>query len=334
MCSSDLSLELDLVGSDERTLLPVSVSASLARGPSDQVLYVRMAVFDNRERRQRELELALARDQALVASQAKSQFLSIMSHEIRTPLNWVMGMLQVLAYRKDLTASAKKQVETAYEGTELLLAVLNDILDFSSLSAGKFTLHPTPGRIFEAMVAIKSLVGQLPAKPAVTMFVSIDPRLNALVEFDATRLRQVLLNLLNNAIKFTDEGSIKLSALTAHFEPSAPEATYASLRERVLDVLRTARDVGAFVNIDAEFARYDVGQGGFAETGRAVQQHVIHRLRALFGRFNGDAQLLLGLFLPQHLLERSRAQRRIKLPVFAVGSGINRAIYHGNSMRR
>jgi PAS domain S-box-containing protein len=209
------NLQMNMLLADG-SLMPVSVNASLARDASGEVAYVRMTVFDISEGRQRELELALARDQAQVVSQAKSQFLAIMSHEIRTPLNWVMGMLQVLGYRRDLSAGAKAQVDTALQGSEVLLSVLNDVLDFSSLSSGKFVLHLAPGRVFAVMSTIKALIGQLPAKPRVSMCVTIDPKLVALVELDAMRLRQVLLNLVNNAIKYTEEGSIKVSARVAY----------------------------------------------------------------------------------------------------------------------
>ena len=205
------NFELEMLASDGM-VLTVSASASLARDRQERVLYVRMMVVDVSETKRNLLELALARDLAQEASQAKSQFLSIMSHEIRTPLNWVMGMLQVLSHRRDLPQSAKPQVDMAYQGSEVLLSVLNDVLDFSSLSAGRFALREMPGSVFDVMVALKSLVQTLPAGQDLQVVVDIDPRLVVKVNLDSMRLRQVLLNLLNNAIKFTERGSVMVSA--------------------------------------------------------------------------------------------------------------------------
>ena len=151
--------------------------------------------------------LAHARDEAEAATQAKSDFLATISHEIRTPMNGVIGLLDVLE-RTRLDDGQRKMVSTIEHSAEALLHILDDVLDFSKIEAGHLTLDPQPSdlrAIVEGAVAI--LAAQAEAK-GLSLRVHFDPALAPAVVVDDGRLRQVLLNLLGNAIKFTASGDV------------------------------------------------------------------------------------------------------------------------------
>jgi two-component system sensor histidine kinase EvgS len=151
--------------------------------------------------------LAHARDEAEAATRAKSDFLATISHEIRTPMNGVIGLLDVLE-RTRLDTEQRKMVSTIEHSAEALLHILDDVLDFSKIEAGHLTFEPRPSdprSIVDGAVAI--LAAQAEAK-GLTLQTRFDEALAAGVLVDDGRLRQVLLNLIGNAIKFTVSGSV------------------------------------------------------------------------------------------------------------------------------
>ncbi len=154
-------------------------------------------------------ELRTARDDALRASEAKSRFVANMSHELRTPMNAVLGMLQLMQLTP-LTSQQQDYAAKAEGAAKALLSVLNDILDFSKVEAGKMTLDP---REFELDQLLRDLsvifASSLGTKPVEFIF-DLDPRVPARLVADDMRLRQVLINLGGNAIKFTGQGEVVL----------------------------------------------------------------------------------------------------------------------------
>ncbi len=160
-------------------------------------------------------ELAIRRRiETDAANAAKTQFLANMSHEIRTPMNGVIGALDLLG-RGELSAPQRKLLETATSSSEALLTVLNEVLDFAKIEAGKLELLQEPLFIRAVLVSVVNLFSPLAQHKGLALSADLDPTLPARVRGDAARIRQVLLNLVGNAIKFTDRGSITVRARRA-----------------------------------------------------------------------------------------------------------------------
>jgi signal transduction histidine kinase/CheY-like chemotaxis protein len=152
-------------------------------------------------------EVAEALFKAEAADRAKSEFLANMSHEIRTPMNGVLGMAELLA-KTELTARQKTFTDVIVKSGNALLTIINDVLDFSKINAGQLTLDPAPFRLAEAVEDVATLVSARVAEKNLELIVRVDPRLPAFVVGDAGRFRQIITNLLGNAIKFTEKGHV------------------------------------------------------------------------------------------------------------------------------
>ncbi|MEC7376675.1 MAG: ATP-binding protein, partial [Pseudomonadota bacterium] len=216
--------------------------------------------------------LVKAKEDAVRRARARANFLASMSHEIRTPLNGVLGMLG-LALEGELDAAQRNRLEIALNAGESLLGLLNDILDISKVEAGKLNLENIPFSVRHLVEECATLHAQQARRKRIQLVSNIDPKLPEHFLGDPTRLRQVLNNLVSNAIKFTEEGSVKI---------------------------RVGHSGGSL--------RIDV-----VDTGIGMSREGLHRIFSPFSQADADTTRLyggtgLGLTLCRQLVERMHGQ--------------------------
>ena len=162
-----------------------------------------------KERKKIEQELKKAKEEAESASRSKSEFLANMSHEIRTPMNAILGFTELLNERLE-DARLKSYVKTIQSAGNTLLLLINDILDLSKIEAGKMQLQKVPTNVYELFDDIGAVFTPTIQNKNLELHIDIDPKMPQSVLLDAARLRQVIFNLIGNAVKFTAQGHIKL----------------------------------------------------------------------------------------------------------------------------
>ena len=186
------------------------LSIYLQRDPVSGVTQEITTVVDITEQKQAAEELRQAKEAAERASQAKSAFLAMMSHEIRTPMNGVIGMTSLLL-DSPLTRDQRDYAETIRASGETLLTIINDILDFSKIESGRLELDTEVFPVRECIEGVLDLLASKADEKHLDLLYEIADGVPQTVRGDATRLRQILVNLLANAIKFTDRGEVALS---------------------------------------------------------------------------------------------------------------------------
>jgi signal transduction histidine kinase/AmiR/NasT family two-component response regulator len=248
----------------------VAANGAPERDSAGEVTALYGAFMDVTEARQREQALLEAKLSAEAAALAKAEFLANMSHEIRTPLTGIIGFAGLLGAVRPLPDLALGYVRRIETSGQWLLAVVNDILDFSKLEAGQVRLQPQPFLTADFFIQTAEMFAEQAAAKGVAVELDLDPALPARLDADAGRLRQVLNNLIGNAVKFTDQGRV---AIQVRYDPAT--------------------------------ARLDVA---VADTGAGVPPDKLDRLFQRFSQVDGSVSRRhggtgLGLSICKHLVE-------------------------------
>jgi signal transduction histidine kinase/CheY-like chemotaxis protein len=228
-----------------------------------------------RERKAAEAAREAALAEAVGLARQRSNFLAQMSHELRTPLNAIIGYAQLLRRdRHQLTDRQAAGLATIHESGQHLLTLINDILDLARVEAGKMVLHPAAVHLGVFLQVVVDIMGVKAAEKSLSFSYELAADLPPVVTIDETRLRQVLLNLLGNAMKFTDRGTVSLRVLAA---PPADEPDTLRLRFEVADsgIGMSAQQLGRLFHPFEQVADKQRREGGTG-LGLAISQQLVH----------------------------------------------------------
>ena len=211
-----LAGEVDNYAMDKRfirkdgKIADVSLSVACVRDTDGAVELVLASLLDISQRKKAEKDLILARDRAEAATRAKSEFLSNMSHELRTPLNGVLGYAQLLRQDPVLSNRQKESLDAIESCGQHLLTLINDVLDLSKIEAGRLEINTAPCDFHRLLKEVFDIARPKAESKGLAVTLKIPPDVPVGIVTDATKLRQVLVNLMDNAVKFTNSGSVDL----------------------------------------------------------------------------------------------------------------------------
>jgi PAS domain S-box-containing protein len=211
-----LAGEIDNYAIDKRfirkdgEIADISLSVACVRDTDGAVDMVLGSLLDISQRKKAERELVLARDRAEAATRAKSEFLSNMSHELRTPLNGVLGYAQLLRQDPVLSTRQKESLDAIESCGQHLLTLINDVLDLSKIEAGRLEINTAPCDFHRLLKEVFDIARPRGEAKGLSVSLTVSPEVPVGIVTDATKLRQALVNLMGNAVKFTKTGSVNL----------------------------------------------------------------------------------------------------------------------------
>jgi len=272
-------LELSAIHRNGREFpVEITITKPITRGDG---FYFGAFLRDISERRRREEELKLAKNSAETAARAKSEFLANMSHELRTPLNGVLGYAQLLKRDRNLSFAHQEAVDAIAQSGTHLLELINDVLDLSKIEAGKIEMEPVATDLRELVVDVRQLIVESAHRKGLKLEVYLAPDLPRLVVLDGRHLRQILINLLGNAVKFTERGSIGLAIAQKD-------------RRLRFDVSDTGVGIDP-ANLEIIFEAFNQTRSGVEEGGTGLGLTISQRLvRAMGGELFVESKLDAG----------------------------------------
>ncbi len=278
------------------------------------VLYFALETADYHQLRKNNEMLKLAEQDAIKANRAKSDFLASMSHEIRTPLNAVLGMDELILLetesKKDIdpefTARIREYAGNIQDAGQVLLSVINDILDLSKIESGKMEINPAPYRLHQLLGDVDTMIRLKAEQKGLSYIQNIDPAVPDHLVGDELRIRQIMINLLNNAVKYTDTGEVTM-------ELSMKDRT-----DNSLSLCICVKDTGIGIRsedipyIFGDFQRLDEERNRKIE-GTGLGLSIVKRM---IGLMNGDINVsseygkgsVFTVLIPQEIIRESRTE--------------------------
>jgi len=249
----------------DRGFTLIAMLCTLVIGAVTLLVLFESIVRDIRERTRIAAALAEAQQEALRATQAKSEFLAAMSHEIRTPINGIIGTLEVLQ-QSSLQAPQLEMVDLIRDSADSLLRIINDILDFSKIEAGRMEIECATMSVSEVVEKTGNLLNRMAERKGGVLTVFVDPAIPSAVMGDAARLRQILINLVSNAIKFSSNlerpGRVSVRAVLVSRDTDRAMIEFRVSDNGVgIDATTLPRLFNAFTQADASTTRRYGGSG-------------------------------------------------------------------------
>lgn len=283
---------------------------------------------DISERKKGEAEILAAKATAEEATRAKSSFLATMSHEIRTPMNGVMAMAEMLD-QTELNVDQREMTKVIRGSAEALMTILNDILDFSKIEAGRLEFERLPLDIGEVVEEAAELIAARADEKGLDLIVEVDPAMPARIAGDPTRIRQIVLNFLSNAVKFTDSGAVVVK-VKVEAVPQREQAESVLVEVRDTGIGMTEEQTGklfkAFTQADSSTSRKFGGTG----LGLSISQRLAELMGGTVGvRSTPGEGSTFWVRLPAEVIDRAPARPPVDISdanIVAVGfAGPSRA---------
>ncbi|MGH2687199.1 MAG: ATP-binding protein, partial [Actinomycetota bacterium] len=264
------------------TRITVSVNASPIIDENGVVIGISSVARDITDRKRTEKELAAARDQAVEAARQKSEFMANMSHEIRTPMNAVIGMTQILL-ETNLSDEQRDYAETVRTSGRAMLEIIDDILDFSKIEAGKMRLASVELTVQAVVEEVAEMLAPRAHEKGIELTTLVDPALGTVLRGDPGRLRQILLNLVGNAVKFTESGEVAVRAWMSGANQPAPGSVEVCFEVADTGIGIPPEESGRlfdpFYQVDASASRRHGGTG----LGLTISRRLVESMGGLIG---------------------------------------------------